>query len=60
MTFAGISALVAGIATIVGGIVYFFKVGIWLGKPTPDQTDAQITTTEEENEQKAEETGRPQ
>lgn len=50
---AEIAAIVTGVASIVGGV-------IWLFKKNPAKVDQQIDQTVAEQKQTAEETGRPQ
>jgi hypothetical protein len=58
LTWAGVTAIITGAATIVSGFIYAWKR---LFPPTsPAATDAGIQATAEQDASAAENTGRPQ
>lgn len=57
---SAIIGAIAGLATIVGGIVYLVKSGFWLAVKTPVQKQQDIISDEQKKEQDAKDTGRPQ
>lgn len=59
MSIGAILAAIAAIGTIVGGIVYLVKTGVWAFTKTPEQKDATIDQQERDNLTKAEQDGRP-
>lgn len=57
------SAILAGIAalgTIIGGIVYLVKTGVWVFKKTPEESSQEIADAVSKREQAAKDTGVPQ
>jgi len=55
-----ILAGIAGLATIVGGLAYMMKAGIWIFRKTEEQKTEAILTQEQTLGQKIEDSGRPQ
>lgn len=50
---------IAGVATIVGGIVWIVKYSAWGLRKTPEEKKEAIDADTADKQKKAEETGRP-
>lgn len=60
MSVTSILTAIAGLATIVGGIVYLVKTGFILFKKPLDQKKQEVDQSLAEERKRAEQTGRPQ
>lgn len=56
----GVGAVLGSLATICGAVYGVFKLVVWLGSKTPQQKKEEIDQAVQQEEQKVEQTGRPQ
>lgn len=60
MSIAAILGAISAISTIVGGVVYMWKQGVWIFAKSTDQKEQAVATKVEDEQHSVEAGGRPQ